>query len=102
MKDHLRTQPNPMFVESRPFYDLGLQLIVDFRDQFESERPQNCGRRDAVSQQIVEFGTHLQDALRRVFGEYVGGDHGDEGLPVRRGYGGCVCDFFAGEGVSVS
>lgn len=100
MKDDLRAQPNPMFVERRPPYDLRLQLVVDFGDQLERERAQDRRRGDAVRQQIVELGAHLQDALRCVLGEDVGGDRRDEGFPVWRGDGGCVCDFFAGEDVS--
>ena len=66
-----------MLIEGCPLDHVRFQTIVDERDEFEGQCPEDGGRRDAVSEEIIEFGSDLEDALRGVFFDYLLGDLGD-------------------------
>lgn len=95
MEDDLAPQVYPVLVERAPLDHVGLERVVDLGDQTERQQLQDHRRGNAVREQVVEFGAHLENALRGVVGEELVGNLVDEGLIVRGGDRGGILDDFA-------
>lgn len=89
-----------MLVKRGPFYDIGLEGVVNFGYQLEcqglwrsvkarrmtqiceSYLEDSCGWY-AVGEQVIEFSSDLQDTSRSTFGENLVGHLRDECFPIR-------------------
>lgn len=95
VENHFTAQTYAVLVETGPPHDLGLQAVVDFGEihEFPTQGLDHHRGRDAVGEEVVEFGADRQDHGRRAFLDHVPGDLLDQDLPVRRGDGGLVAGF---------
>nr|POE65904.1 hypothetical protein CFP56_57594 [Quercus suber] len=100
MEDDFAAGADPMLVECAPSHHISFKSIVDLRHELERERLasssvsavkahgwsrphlQNGRGRYAMGQQVVQFGSHLQDPRRRPFFDDFRGYHFDQRLPI--------------------
>jgi hypothetical protein len=88
VEDNLSAIPNPMFIKRTPLHYIRLQRIIDKWNQLECQRLEDCGRWNAMCEEIIEFRSDLENLGRCVLGVYVCGDGTDECFPIG-GWDGC-------------
>lgn len=90
MKNNFRPIPNPMLEKCTPSDDICFQSIIYKWNEFECKRLEYCSWRNAVREEVVEFGANSEDLGGGVLAIDVVGDGADEGFPVRRWNWCCV------------
>lgn len=88
VEDDFSAIPNPMLIERTPLHYICLQRVIHKRNQLECQRLENCGRRNAMCEEVVEFSADFEDLGGCVLGVDICGDGADEGFPVGR-WDGC-------------
>ena len=93
MEDDLRTHPNSMLVKRRPLDNIRLQRIIDEGYKLERQSFEDSCGRNAMSEEIVEFSTNLQDPCRGVLLYDLLCNLADQGFPIW-GRDGCFVGYF--------
>ncbi len=82
VEDDLRAHPNSMLVISRPLDDIRLQRIINLGYKLERQSLEDSRGRNAVSEEIVEFCSNLQDPCWGVFLYDLLCNLADQGFPI--------------------
>ena len=101
MEDDLGTHPDPVFVERRPLNNIRFQGIINMRNELEGKGLENSCWRNAMREQIVEFGADLQDSCWGMLFDDLSRNLADQSFPVW-GWDGCLVVYFLAVTASTS
>jgi hypothetical protein len=100
MENDLASSLAPVFVESCPFDDLRLQLVVRLRNELPRQCFNDGSRVDAMREEVIELSADLEETCGAAFLDNLVCDLGDESFPVRRWNVRKLCDVLAAVSVS--
>ena len=101
MEDNLGAHPDPVFVERRPLNNIRFQGIINMRNELERQGLENSRWRNAMREQIVEFGSDLEDSCWGMLFDDLSRNLADQSFPVRR-RDGCLVVYFLAVTASTS